>query len=164
MLRFMQFSIITLFTVCICGFIDQPENSRFSGSYGYKPPPSGPVLMKSDDQIWKSFAKCKVSMDQNLSYTINYVPGVKALNGKNVTISGFMLPLEPKDKFSHFLLGKNAPTCAYCPPGGPNEVVEVFSSKPMTWNETLVTISGTLILVNDGKKGVFFQMKNAMER
>ena len=102
-------------------------------------------------------------MDQDLSYTITYIPGVKAMNGKTVTISGFMLPLESKDKFSHFLLGKNAPTCAYCPPSGPNEVVEVFSSRPMMWKENLITISGTLILVKDGSKGVFFQMKDAVE-
>lgn len=161
MARIILFVCIAVFT---CGFISPPPNSRFSGSSEYKPKPSGPGLMQSDDQIWKNFAKCKIKMDQDLSYSITYIPSVKAMHGKNVTISGFMLPLEPKDKFSHFLLSKNAPTCAYCPPGGPNEVVEVFSSKPMVWKENLITISGTLILVNDGKKGVFFQMKDAVER
>jgi len=120
--------------------------------------------MQSDDQIWKSFAKCKMKMDQDLSYTITYTPSIKVMNGKNVTLSGFMLPLEPKDKFSHFLLSKNAPTCAYCPPGAPNEIVEVFSTKQMSWKENLITLSGTLVLVNDGKKGVFFRMKDAVER
>ena len=164
MKRFMFFAGIAMFTAFICGFINQPENSRFSGSSEYKPQQSSPGLMQSDDQIWKNFAKCKISMDKDLIARISYIPSVKTMNGKNVTISGFMLPLEPKDKFSHFLLSKNAPTCAFCPPGGLNEVVEVFSSKPMAWKENMVTLSGTLILVNDGKKGVFFQMKDAVER
>lgn len=164
MKRFMFFASIALVSAFICGFINQPENSRFSGSSEYKPPSSTPGMMQSDDQIWKNFAKCKISMDKDLSSRINYIPGVKAMNGKNVTISGFMLPLEPKDKFNHFLLSKNAPTCAFCPPGGLNEFVEVFSIKAMGWKDSLITLSGTLILVNDGKKGVFFQMKNAVER
>ena len=121
-------------------------------------------MVQSDDLLWKDFGKCKIKMDRNLSVNITYIPSVKAMDGKNVTISGFMQPLEAKDKFSHFLLSKNAPTCAYCPPSRPNEVVEVFSSKPMMWKENLITISGTLNLVNDGKKGVFFQMKDAVER
>ncbi|HXE98361.1 MAG TPA: DUF3299 domain-containing protein [Dongiaceae bacterium] len=163
MSRFILFAGIALFAAFICGFISQPENPRFSGSSEYKPPSSGPGLMQSDDQMWKNFAKCKIKTNQDLSYSITYIPAVKAMNGKNVIISGFMLPLEPKHIFSHFLLSKNAPTCAFCPPGGPNEVVEVFSSKPMVWKENLITISGKLILVNDGKKGVFFQMRDAEE-
>ncbi len=164
MLRFVQIAGIVLFTVIICGFINQPGNPKFSDSDEYKPPSSGSGAMQTEDPIWKSFAKCKISMDQDFSYRISYTSGVKAMNGKNVTLSGFMLPLESKAKFNHFLLSKNAPTCAFCPPGSPNEVVELFSSKPMMWKENLVTFSGTLKLVNDGKTGVFFQLKDAVER
>ena len=164
MARFILFAVIALCAALVCGFINQSDNARFPGSTEYKPPSPGPGLMQSDDQMWKNFAKCKVKTNRDLSYSITYIPGVKAMNGKRVTISGFMLPLEAKEKFTHFLLSKNAPTCAYCPPGGPNEVVEVFSSKPTIWKENLVIYSGTLILVNDGQKGVFFQMNDAVER
>jgi len=164
MKRFIFFASIALFSAFTCGFINSPDNNRFSGSSEYKPQPSGPRAMQSNDSIWKEFAKCKVKLDQELSYAITYVPSVKSLNHKNVTISGFILPLESKNKFSHFLLSKNAPTCAFCPPGAPNEVVEVFSTKPLMWKEDLITFSGTLNLVNDGKTGVFFQLKDAVER
>jgi hypothetical protein len=164
MARITLFAGIALCAALSCGFINQPDNSRFPGASEYKPPSSGPGLMQSDDQMWKNFARCKVKTNQDLSYSITYISGVKALNGKRVTISGFMLPLEAKEKFTHFLLSKNAPTCAYCPPGGPNEVVEVFSAKPTFWKENLITLEGTLILVTDGKKGAFFQMKDAVER
>ncbi len=125
---------------------------------------SGSRIVQSDDRLWKDFAKCKIKTDRNLSGSITYTSGVKAIDGKKVTISGFMQPLEAKDKFSHFLLSKNAPTCAYCPPSKPNEVVEVFTSGQVMWKQDLITISGTLILVNDGSRGVFFQMKDAVER
>ena len=164
MLRFIQFVGFVLCGSVLCGFMGSSESSRFSGSMEYKPQPPTGAMIQSDDQIWKNFAKCKVKTDQNLSYSITYAPAVKALNGKNVSISGFMQPLEAKETFRHFLLSKNAPTCAFCPPGAPNEVVEVFSAKPTRWKEIQVTFSGTLNLVNDGKTGVFFQMKDAEER
>ncbi len=120
--------------------------------------------MQSNDLLWKIFAGCTIKMEQDFSYKINYTPEVKAMDGKNVTINGFILPLESKNKFSHFLLSKNAPTCAYCPPGKPNEIVEVFSSKPMSWKEELITITGTLILTANSTKGAFFQIKDAVEK
>ena len=162
--RMVLFVVIAMWALLMCGFINSSDNSRFSGGGGYKPRPPGPDVKPSDDQIWKTFAKCKVKMDQDLSWSIVFTSAVTAMNGKKVSISGFMLPLESKEKFSHFLLGKNAPTCAFCPPGGPNEVVEVFSARPTVWKENLVTFTGTLVLVNDGKNGVFFQMKDAVER
>jgi hypothetical protein len=137
--------------------------SRFYGcDCGYESPLSKTTLVQSDDLLWKDFVKCKIKMNQNLSCNITYSPSVKAMDGKNITISGFMQPLEAKDKFSHFLLCKNAPTCAYCPPNRPNEVIEIFSSKPVMWKQNLLTISGTLHLVNDSNQGVFFQIKDAV--
>ena len=118
-------------------------------------------MMQSEDLLWKSFAECKLKTDKDFSYSITYTPKVRALNGREITISGFMLPLEAKERSNHFLLERRAPTCAFCPPGAPNEVLEVFSALPMKWEENLVTLTGVLVLPKDGKGGVFFQMKNA---
>ena len=85
------------------------------------------------------------------------------MDGKPFTISGFMLPLEATEKFKHFLLSKRTPTCPFCPPGEPNEIVEVFSAKPVAWKDDMVTMTGTLKLVNDGEKGIFFQMNDAAQ-
>jgi uncharacterized protein len=163
MFRLVMIVLITLSTLLLCGFNGQPDGARFSGTGENMMPPAGPREMQSHDQIWKEFAKCKIKMDQELSYAITCTPAVKTMNHKKITVSGFILPLESKNKFSHFLLSKNAPTCAFCPPGGPNEVVEVFSSKSLMWKENLATFSGTLNLVNSGDKGVFFQLKDAVE-
>lgn len=154
--------------ICIaaftCGFNvrDQPE-SKFSRS-GTLSGSSAPRSMLSEDLLWKYFSQCTLNSVKDFSYSMTYIPSVKAMNGKEITISGFMLPLEAKEKSKHFLLERRAPTCAFCPPGEPNEVMEVFSAKPMLWEENLVTMSGTLILPNDGKKGVFFQLKDAVFR
>ena len=164
MKRIILFVCIVTSAALISGFTGQEQGPRFSGPGESRPRSVNPGMMQSNDRIWADFAKCKIKTDRDLSLSIIYTPSVKARQGKNVTISGFMMPLESKSKFSHYLLSKSAPTCAYCPPGAPNEVVEVFSRKPTTWKEDLITISGTLILVNDKEKGIFFQMKDVDER
>jgi uncharacterized protein len=134
----------------------------FAGNRGHGP--SAHRLTQSDDFLWKSFALCQLKSDPNFSCSITYIPEVMAMNGKQITLSGFIMPLETKEKFTHFLLSRRSPTCAFCPPGEPNEIVEVFLSKPVNWQEDLFTISGRLILSNNGTKGIFFQMKDAGSR
>jgi hypothetical protein len=118
-------------------------------------------MTQEEDQLWKEFAQCKIKPDKDFSFNIIFTPRAKAINGKQITISGFMVPLESNEKFSHFLLSRRAPSCGFCAPSRPNEIVEVFTSKPVMWEENFVTISGILILANDAQKGIFFQMKNA---
>jgi uncharacterized protein len=158
------------FIICVvaftCGFNvrDQPPSqSRFSRSGGVSGS-SAHQSMQSEDLLWKKFFQCTLKSNDDFSYSITYIPSVKAMSGKEITISGFMLPLETKEKSSHFLLERRSPTCAFCAPGEPNEIMEVFSSKPIKWEENLVTFSGTLYLPNNGKKGIFFQMKDAVQR
>jgi hypothetical protein len=154
-----------IFLVCtvafICGFTRMPPGSGSSQPGGLPSHASGHGMTQEEDQLWKDFAQCKIKPDKDFSFSIIYTPSAKAMNGKVITISGFMVPLDSKEKFSHFLLSRRAVTCGFCAPSRPNEIVEVFSSKPVMYEENFVTISGTLILPNDGKKGIFFQMKNA---
>ena len=124
--------------------------------------PAAHRLLKSDDFLWKAFLQCKLTADRKISFDIAYTPEVRRMNGKEVTVSGFMVPLEAKEDFRHFLLSSRAPSCAFCPPGEPNELMEVFTAKPMKWQEEMVTLSGTLVLPDGGNKGVFFELKDAL--
>lgn len=120
------------------------------------------ALPKSHDDIWTAFGKCKVSLDKkNYTYSIACTPEVKAMAGKKTTVSGFMLPLESDETFTHFLLSKRTPTCPFCPPGEPNEIVEVFSKKPVKWEDGIVAVTGTMHFTSNPEMGLFFQMKDA---
>jgi uncharacterized protein len=120
------------------------------------------ALPQSHDDMWKMLRKCKVSLDYlQYKYSIEYTPEVKALEGKSITISGFMMPLKSAEKFDHFLLSKRTPTCFFCPPGEPNEIVEVFTTKPVTWAEGIVVATGTMGFTSNPELGLFFQMKQA---
>ena len=116
----------------------------------------------SEDPLWKTLGACEVKLDgKTYAYSIKMTPEVRALEGKPVTIAGFILPLEAEERFSHFLLSLRTPTCPYCPPGSPNEIIEVFTTEPTGWDEGLVTVNGTMKFTSDSEKGIFFQLKDA---
>jgi hypothetical protein len=119
-------------------------------------------LPQSRDELWRKFVNCRLNYDEeNGTYSIKLTPEVKALDGKKITIRGFVMPMDGSDHTKHFLLSRNTPVCMYCPPGAPNEVVEVEASKALEWTDKIVAVTGKLHLVNDQERAVFFKMENA---
>jgi hypothetical protein len=117
------------------------------------------TLPKSQSPAWEKFLQSKVSYNNRTGmYSIAVTPDVKAMAGQSITVNGFVLPLDGSDHTSHFLLTRNTPVCMFCPPGEPNEVVEVVSPHPVAWTDKVVTVTGPLTLINNGEKGMFFKI------
>lgn len=122
------------------------------------------ALPMSQNPLWQQLQKTKVTADEKSGYfNAKIPPEVKALSGKELTVNGFMMPLENTDKFKHFLLAKRTPTCPFCPPGEPNEIIDVWTKKPVAYDDAMVTVKGTFELMNDRDMGLFFKLKNATE-
>lgn len=122
-------------------------------------------IPNSDHPLWDEFSKCRFVRDEVKNLTmIGYTAAVRKLNHKEITISGFMTPLETSKETKHFLLNKKNPTCAFCPPSRANEVIEVFTSEPVVWHDKLATFSGTLVLINDARARIFFRLEKAVMR
>ena len=120
------------------------------------------ALPQANDPMWTSLTACKVHYDDKKhTYSVTYTPEVKAMEGQQETITGFMMPLEPTEKFNHFLLSKRTPTCPFCPPGEPNEIVEIFTKKPMKYTEGMLVVTGTMKFTLNPDLGLFFQLKDA---
>lgn len=72
---------------------------------------------------------------------------VKNLNGKVITLPGYIVPFDNGMKSQHFMftsLPLNA--CFFCGVGGPETVVEVYTTDIITYTEKPVEIKGTLRL------------------
>lgn len=69
-----------------------------------------------------------------------------------------MLPMDTAPRSKHFLLSRYTPVCFFCPPGQPNEVVEVISKPGVKLTGAMITLTGRLSLINDGEKGLFFRL------
>lgn len=95
-----------------------------------------------------------------------YAQNLSALDGKEISITGYMFPFDSADKQSHFLLSGYPPTCPFCLPGGANEMIEVttgggtipYSVAPTTLRgkfhlmKTPDELAGGMLYVMDGAK------------
>jgi hypothetical protein len=119
-------------------------------------------LPQAQDSLWRTLATTTIHEDEARGlYSATHSDAVRALVGHVVTISGFVMPLETNAQFHHFILTRYTPVCPFCPPGAPNEVVEVWSSAPITATNDMVRFSGQFSLTADAEKGLFFQLRNA---
>lgn len=122
-------------------------------------------LPQSKAPLWLVLAKTRIGEDDRRGlFTAAFPQEVKALNGRTVTLSGFMLPLDATDQSHHFLLLRYTPVCFFCPPGAPNEVVEVVTRNGVEITDRMLTVTGRLTLANGADKGFFFQMDQAVAR
>ncbi len=122
-------------------------------------------LPQARSPLWSTLRTTKISEDDARGiFKAAHPPAVKALVGRTVTLSGFVMPLDATTTGTHFLLSKYTPVCAFCPPGEPNEVVEVRTARPITFGAKLVAVTGRFGLENNGDNGLFFQMSNAEVR
>jgi hypothetical protein len=120
------------------------------------------ALPQSQNPVWQTLLKTKITVSKKEGYySAKIPPEVKAYVGKTLTVSGFIMPLESKDKFKHFLLAKRTPTCPYCPPGEPNEIIDVWTKTAIGYTDDMITVKGKFELMNDKDMGLFFKLKDA---
>ena len=120
------------------------------------------LLPKVHDALWTALSKCNVGYDDKSgNYSIKTTPEVEALSGQSLTVRGFILPMDGSDRTKHFLVTRNTPVCMVCPPGQPNEVIEVYASQPIAWTDKIVAVTGKFSLINNGEQALFFKMENA---
>ncbi|MCP1675397.1 hypothetical protein J2T57_002547 [Natronocella acetinitrilica] len=89
-----------------------------------------------------------------------FTSDVRELHGKDVRIQGFMLPLDNSDRQQHFLLSRTPPSCFYCLPGGPENVVEVRTERPVEFSFDPMVIAGRMELLEDSELGLFYRLSN----
>ncbi len=122
-------------------------------------------LPQSNAPLWTILRKTKIGQDSVRGvFTASFPPEVRALNGQEVALSGFILPLDTAIRTRHFLISRYTPVCFFCPPGEPNEVAEVMTKAGVRLTDRLVNVRGRLVLSDKGDKGLFFQIMAADAR
>ena len=122
-------------------------------------------LPQSKAPLWAVLRRTRVAEDDRRGlYTASFPAEVQALEGRTISLSGFMLPLDTDARARHFLLSKYTPVCFFCPPGQPNEVVEVTSKVGVPLTDRMLTVTGRLSLTRQTDKGMFFRMDQAVAR
>jgi hypothetical protein len=93
----------------------------------------------------------------------DYRPEVKALDGHAAKVMGFLFPLEGGLEHHHFLLTAWPPTCPFCLPAGPSQMVEVFCAKPVAFTDGAIMMAGTFELLHEDPSGLYYRMHDARE-
>lgn len=128
------------------------------------------VDLPEDALDWKILGQTKqneVTIPSDEGYDITYskpefTPQVKALDGKNIIIKGYMFPLDHAEMQSKFLFGPFPMGCPFHYHVGPSLVIEAHTeSKPILFDYEPITIEGKLELVyDDWENNVFYRLQN----
>ncbi|WP_375392546.1 DUF3299 domain-containing protein [uncultured Sphingomonas sp.] len=108
------------------------------------------------------FHDARVTADEAKGvYRATFSPLLKKEDGSSFSISGYMLPVDASTTSPHFVLTRRSAGCPFCPPNEPTEAIEVFTTKPVAYTQSPITVEGTLHLVTESGKGLFFKLDEA---
>ncbi len=123
--------------------------------------PFAPLPARGDVVSWEVLSAVKTRAENNRLLP-NFDKSQLSLNQKTQRIQGFMMPLEPGEKQSHFLLSSVPLSCGFCTPGGPESMVEVKTRTPVRYTLEPVTVEGKFAVLNDDPYGLYYRITEAV--
>lgn len=110
---------------------------------------------------WKTLAEVK-TVKQKDRFMPEFASGITALDKKEVRLQGFMMPLDMGDRQARFILAALPPTCSFCLPGGPEQMVEVQAKTPVKYGFEPIVISGRFQVLRDDAMGMYYRLTDAV--
>jgi hypothetical protein len=110
---------------------------------------------------WKTLAEVK-PVKQKDKFVPEFGKAVAALDKKEVKIQGFMMPLDMGEKQQRFILTALPPSCAFCMPGGPEQMVEVQTKTPVKYGFEPILLTGKLAVLKDDPMGLYYRLTDAV--
>src|SRR5688572_2258770 len=110
---------------------------------------------------WKTLAEVQ-AVKQKDKFIPQFSSSITALDKKEVRLQGFMMPLDTGDKQKRFILTSMPPSCAFCMPGGPDQLVEVQAKTPVKYGFEPIVISGKLAVLKDDPMGLYYRLTDAV--
>lgn len=97
-----------------------------------------------DSVNWRMLGRAKLE-----GMAVRYPADILALAGKSVRITGYMFPLQGAEGQSHFLLSAYPPSCPYCLPAGPAELIDVEAAEDVGFTYGALTVAGVFAPLED---------------
>lgn len=110
---------------------------------------------------WKTLADVK-TVKQKDRFVPEFGKEVAGLDKKEVRLQGFMMPLDMGDRQTRFLLAMLPPSCSFCLPGGPEQMVEVQAKTPVKYGFEPIVISGRFAVLKDDAMGLYYRLTDAV--
>lgn len=145
-----MFTVCRLLLICVCICI----SANF-------------LIAQSASNPWKLLADVDIKdrYDEEAGYEISYpVFGDKAqqLNGKIITVEGYMIPYEVYLGPKYFILSSlPIAACFFCGGAGPETVMEVFTTHSIELTDETIKMRGRLELNPDDPDRMMYILKDA---
>jgi len=110
---------------------------------------------------WKTLADVK-TVKQKDRFTPEFGKSVATLDQKEVRLQGFMMPLDMGERQARFILAALPPTCSFCLPGGPEQMVEVQAKTPVKYGFEPIVVSGRFTVLRDDAMGLYYRLTDAV--
>ena len=123
--------------------------------------PFAPLPARADVVSWEVLTAVKTRAEKN-KLLPDFGKAQLALNQKTQRVQGFMMPLEPGEKQTHFLLSSVPMSCGFCTPGGPESMVEVKTKTPVRYTLDPVTVEGKFAVLADDPYGLYYRLTEAV--
>ena len=116
-------------------------------------------------QNWKTLADVKYEKSQD-EYGEIYVPRfgdeVQKMNGKTISLKGFIIPFEGMFEPKHIILSSlPIASCFFCGGSGPETVAEAFLESEVKYTTKPVTVTGRLELNDTDIDQLMYVLKDA---
>jgi uncharacterized protein len=110
---------------------------------------------------WKTLEKV-TPVKQKDRFVPQFAKDIEALDKKEVKLQGFMMPLDTGEKQKRFLLTSLPPSCAFCMPGGPDQLVEVQAKNPVKYGFDPIIVTGKFVVLKDDPMGLYYRLTDAV--
>ena len=122
---------------------------------------SAPLPQRTDVVSWEVLTAVQTRTEKNKLLPV-FTKEQLALGQKLQRVQGFMMPLEPGERQTHFLLSSVPLTCQFCTPGGPESMVEVKTKTPVKYTLDPVTVEGRFATLTDDEYGLYYRVTEAV--
>ena len=120
-----------------------------------------------DTPIWQTLTRIEWRFEYNeeLEYELGFpiwTPAIQALEGKEITITGFIIPIDVDGDYVVLSMNPYA-ACFFCGAAGPETVMEVYlkNSNQRLKRDDLVTLTGRLELNGNDFEHLIYRLKAA---
>jgi len=119
----------------------------------------------TQDNVWKALASVEYKITED-EYGELYIPEfsekAQELEGKMVTVPGYIIPFEGLFKPEHVIVSSlPIASCFFCGSGGPETVMEVFLKNPVDYTEAMVAFRGKLKLNDENYEELMYILEDA---
>lgn len=124
--------------------------------------------LSAQEGIWKTLAKItyKKEYSEIMGFKVDvpvFSEDVKRLEGKEVTVKGYIIPVEGYKSHTEFVFSAFPYNmCFFCGGAGPETVMEIYAKKPVEYTSQAVTLKGKLMLNDNDINRLMFAMTDAV--